>query len=44
MLLMKSYVLSLKNKTTSLISSNCPQLLQYATTDHLNIIVDEFDI
>ena len=41
---MKSYVLSLKNKTTSLISSNCPQLLQYATTDHLNIIFDEFDI
>ena len=41
MLLMKSYVLSLKNKTTLLISSNCPQLLKYATTDHLNIIFDE---
>ena len=32
------------NKTTLLISSNCPKLLQYATTDHLNIIFDEFDI
>ena len=32
------------DNNTSLISSNCPQLLKYATTDNLNIIFDEFDI